>query len=223
MEPAQGNAREVSIPKIPIVADHREAQSGVMVSLRRMPEIALRLARLPTGDYFVADRCLFERKTLVDFARSIVDGRLFRQCWRLASRHANSVLILEGTTRDLEKIQISREAIQGAMVSLALTYHLPILRSFDPGETGRLLLYAGRQMLRYHQPWFVRPGRRARTRRGRQLRILQSFPGVGPERAALLLERFSSVRDFVNTSPEQLESVAGVGPKTAAAIADVLR
>ena len=223
MEPAQGNAREVRVRSISIVVDDREAQSGVLPLLRIMPEFTVRVQRLKSGDYFVAERCLIERKTLTDFAASIVDGRLFCQSRRLAGPSQISALILEGTSRDLEKIQVSREAMQGAMVSLALIYQLPVLRSMGPSETARLLLYAGRQSLRSSQTWFLRAGRRARTRRGRQLRILRALPGVGPERAALLLETFGAVRAVVDANPDELERVIGIGPKTAAGIVEVLR
>jgi len=223
MEPAQGNAREVQARKVLIVMDDREARSEVLQVLQQSPDVELCIRRLKSGDYWVADQCLIERKTIPDFAASIIDGRLFRQSWLMTSRQTASALILEGTSQDLEKIQLSRAAIQGTMVSLALVYHLPVLRSLGPAETGRLLVYAGHQLMRSCQPWVLYARRRARTRRGRQLRVLQSFPGVGPERAELLLEKFGSLRAVVNAEPEQLESITGIGPKISSRILELIR
>jgi ERCC4-type nuclease len=54
---------------------------------------------------------VFERKTLKDFARSIVDGRLFRQAIRLANSKYKSVLILEGTGKELQSVEGIGESI----------------------------------------------------------------------------------------------------------------
>ena len=59
---------------------------------------------------------------------------------------------------------------------------------------------------------------KAKRKVTRQRRILQSLPGVGPERARRLLERFGSVAGCINASAEELSSVEGIGNKTAGAI-----
>ena len=45
---------------------------------------------------------------------------------------------------------------------------------------------------------------------------MQGLPGVGPERAARLLERFGSVQAIMAASADDLASVDGIGEKTAA-------
>jgi len=67
-----------------IVADDRERAGGVIGELRRLEGVRLEVRRLAVGDFLVEDRFLVERKTLADFAQSVVDARLFKQvrCWR---------------------------------------------------------------------------------------------------------------------------------------------
>ena len=67
-----------------ITVDDREAGSPVVVALGELPNISLGVERLRTGDCVVEGDCVFERKTIRDFARSLVDGRLFAQAHRLA-------------------------------------------------------------------------------------------------------------------------------------------
>ena len=67
-----------------IVADDRESAGAVLAALKRRDCVQLRLERLPVGDYRIDDTLLFERKTLLDLAASIKDGRLFAQGLRLA-------------------------------------------------------------------------------------------------------------------------------------------
>jgi DNA excision repair protein ERCC-4 len=80
-----------------IAADDRERESEVIESLRGISNVTVYVERLASGDYLADRRILFERKTLQDLARSIVDGRLFKQMVRLAKSKHKAVLILEGT------------------------------------------------------------------------------------------------------------------------------
>jgi ERCC4-type nuclease len=66
-----------------IVVDHRERASGVPDVLGSLDTVELRFAELETGDYLIDDQLVVERKTVEDFAKSIVDTRLFRQASRL--------------------------------------------------------------------------------------------------------------------------------------------
>lgn len=217
-----GKACEVRDRTIRVVADHREAAGGVIEELRRMPGVEVRLEQLPVGDYLVDGVCLFERKSLRDLARSIIDGRLFSQAKRLVAGPWRAAVILEGTGRDLEGSAMSREAVLGAIVSLTLVFALPVLRSREPAETARLLTYAAQQLRWQASDALPRRGKRPKNKRRAQLHILQGLPGIGPDRASGLLERFGSVRAVMTAAPEALEAVEGIGEKTASRIRVVL-
>ena len=77
-------------------------------------------------------------------------------------------------------------------------------------------MYLGRQAQRSAHGGFPRPGYRPKGKRARQLFLLQGLPGVGPERAARLLERFGSVQAIMTASANDLATVDGIGEKTAA-------
>src|SRR5216684_2137145 len=84
-----------------ILADDREATGPVPQALRQLPAIELQFSRLAVGDYEVDHACVFERKTVVDFAGSIADGRLFIQAQKLATLREPTAIILEGRASDL--------------------------------------------------------------------------------------------------------------------------
>jgi len=86
-----------NIQSISITVDDRESNSTVAESLLGIEMVVVRVERLPIGDYQADNRLLFERKTLKDFASSIIDGRLFDQMIRLAGSSYTGILILEGT------------------------------------------------------------------------------------------------------------------------------
>ncbi len=101
--PSEGSKpREARDQTTRVVADHREDASGVIEELERIPGVEVRVAQLPVGDYWVDGVCLFERKSLRDLTRSIIDGRLFSQAKRLVAGGGRAAVILEGTGRDLE-------------------------------------------------------------------------------------------------------------------------
>ena len=108
-----------------------------------------------------------------------------------------------------------REALLGAVVSLTLIFDLPVLRSRDPAESARLLIYAAQQLRRDASDALPRRGKRPKGKRRIQLRVLQGLPGIGPDRAAALLERFGNVQAVMTATPEALVGVDGIGEKIA--------
>ena len=144
-----------------------------------------------------------------------VNGRLFRQAIRLAKHERRGVILLEGGARNLGECRMSREAIQGALITLTVFLGLPLLRARDADESARLLELPARQGRCVAEGSMARPAKRPKNRRALQLHILQSLPGIGPTRAARLLKRFGSVEAVLAAEAAQLEEVAGVGRETA--------
>lgn len=206
---------------ITVVADDRENAAPVIGILRSMAGVDVLCQQLKTGDYQF-NGWVFERKTLVDFAESIIDGRLFSQAHRLISAAESAAIILEGKTADLAHSQMRREALQGALISLSLIFQIPVLRSFDPTETAHLLIYAAQQLIRHDAGQVVRHGRRPKRRRRRQLYLLEGLPGIGCEKAERLLDHFGSVQAVMNAGEEALQQVNGIGPKLARSVRWIL-
>jgi DNA excision repair protein ERCC-4 len=203
-----------------IAVDDRESAGEVLAALQRRDCVRVRVERLPVGDYRVDDTLLFERKTLPDLVASIKDGRLFAQGSRLAvvPPPLRGALILEGTSQDLAGSGMRREAIQGALVTLTLFLGLPLLRSMNPEETASLILFAAGQGRTFASGAFPRKGRRPRGKTRVQSRILQGLPGVGPERARRLLDRFGTIEAVIAAPAAELAAVPGIGKVTAESI-----
>lgn len=206
------------MPRIEILADDRELSGGVVDALRQRDEVSLAIERLPLGDYLIDGALLVERKTLGDLVASIKDGRLFGQGLRLAVSPLRKALILEGTSADLMGSKMRREAIQGALIAITLYLGIPLLRSRGPAETAQLMLFAARQGRSVAAGTAPRPGRQPRGKSRIQSRVLQGLPGVGPQRARGLVERFGSLEGVMQADTEALASVRGIGRATAEAI-----
>lgn len=200
---------------IDIIADDRERKSNVTILLSENRYVNLTVQRLSVGDYRIDSRLVIERKTLNDFAISIIDGRLFKQTVRLANSSFNGVLILEGSSKEISRVGVTREAMQGALITVSLILGIPVLRAVDEEETAKLMIYMARQVSRIANVGIQRPGYRPKMKSKRQLYILQGLPGIGYEKAMRLLDAFGTIENVISASKRELQTVEGIGKKTA--------
>jgi len=113
--------------------------------------------RLPIGDIILHDPSqgqqkdivIFERKTLADLAASIRDGRYKEQSFRLIETAAatgfhthNIVYIIEGDLAHYNErhTQITKTALQSAMVSLMYYKGFSVIRTMNVDETADFIL-----------------------------------------------------------------------------------
>ena len=195
-----------------IEADYRERDSGTVQALRQAGA-ELTLVALKTGDYRVDRVVVIERKSAWDFAQSLFDGRLFRKVSRLARAAPRPLLLIEGMLP-----RLTEPTIRGTLLTVAAVFGVPVLFSKDPGDSAQWILGAARQFAARKEDSFARPGWRPRGKRARQLFVLQGLPGVGPRRAAALLDRFGTIRAVLSADETSLRAVEGIGAKTASRI-----
>ena len=115
----------------------------------------IRSERLPLGDIILYDPTqekdivLFERKTLADLAASIRDGRYKEQSFRLIETAAATgfsthhiVYIIEGdlSRYDERHTQITKTALQSAMVSLMYYKGFSVIRTMNINETAVFIM-----------------------------------------------------------------------------------
>ncbi len=209
-------------PLARLVVDRRELASGVPRLLAECPWAAVAVSELRSGDYALGDALGIERKTALDRARSLVDGRLFLQVGGLRRRYRRQLLLVEGLADGTDVLGVAWPAMRGALISVSVCFGIPVLRSLDVVESAELILTAIRQLREPIGNPYVRPGFRPRGWRRRALFILQGLPSVGPQRAIGLLSRFGSVAAVASADAAALSDVPGVGPAVARSIREAL-
>lgn len=205
-----------------IVADDRERDSGIAEILQARFNVSVTEARLAWGDYLISERIVVERKTSHDFALSLIDGRLFRQVQHMQRSIENAFLIIEGNPVPPPTIALHPHAFKGAILSVVLAWHVPVLFSTDALDTALTLWLIAGQFQQLQQDISLRPGRKPKGFRNRQVHILQGLPYVGPKLAVRLLDRFGSVEQVISAPDNQLMEVDGVGQKIARTIKEVV-
>jgi len=198
-----------------IRVDVRERVGGVPEILARMPGVTLRWETLRSADYAVQETIGIERKSGPDLARSIVDGRIFRQAGRMGRAYERPFFLLEGMAPGMAVAGVQSPQIRGALVSVAAVFGIPVLYSADTAESAEIIVRAAGQSARIGSDAYRRPGYRPKGWRKRALFILQGLPGIGPKRAAELLDSFGDVRGVIQAEKDRLMEVSGIGERGA--------
>lgn len=155
MDLGDGVTMKVPLPKktVPMT----KTKKSLAASAAATTNHEIKTERLPLGDIILHDPrqgrqkdiVIFERKTLADLAASIRDGRYKEQSFRLIETAAatgfhthNIVYIIEGDLAryDERHTQITKTALQSAMVSLLYYKGFSVVRTMNVGETAELIL-----------------------------------------------------------------------------------
>ena len=206
--------------KINIVADNRETKSGIPRMLINK-DANVKMAQLAAGDYIINDKIIVERKTKEDFIQSIITGHLFYQCRKLRKTGFTPLIIVEGNPFKTDH-SIKPEAIKGALLSVSLSWQIPVIKSAGKDDTVELIQMAAIQNT--HQSDFIkRKGKKPKKVSRQQHYFVQSLPMVGPVLAYRLLDHFGSIEKMVQAKAKELQQIDGVGKRKAAVLFDFFR
>ena len=156
MDLGDGVTMKVPLPK-------KTSSTPTMTKTKKSLAVAtnheIKSERLPLGDIILHDPTqgqglgrdivIFERKTLSDLAASIRDGRYKEQSFRLIETAAATgfnthhiVYIIEGDLAHYNEkhSQITKTALQSAMVSLLYYKGFSVIRTMNVGETAEFII-----------------------------------------------------------------------------------
>ena len=201
--------------------DDRETSSKVVEELSGMGA-AIRLERLPQGDYAIGDRILVERKTARDFVDTLINRDLLGQAKALADAVPRPVMVIEGgdiyTQRDMNP-----NALRGVLAALAIDMGITLLFTRDELETARMLFVIAKREERERGERKTHPHKSFKSAKDEQEYIVSAFPEIGMKNARLLLAHFGSIQGIANASSEELVAVKGIGEKTGGKIFELCR
>ncbi len=202
-----------------LIVDNRERNIEIIDSLAQN-NVKLSFAQLPVGDYIVSDRMCIERKTVRDFENSIIDSRIFEQASRLRETFKNPIVLIEG---NINECTLGRNVVLGAILSLYTDYNVLVVNSESPLDTSYMLAkFAEREQQERKREPRIAGSKRAYTQYQWQLAILGSLPGIGPNLAKNLINKFKTIRNICNADIEDLMEIDKIGKKKAESIFNVL-
>ena len=206
--------------RIVIYADHRESSSRVASILRKHCE--LREKQLEVADYLLSDRVACERKTDIDFVRSIIDRRLFEQLANM-KQFQNPILLIEGDAVFETGINIHPNAVRGALASIIIDYSIPIIWTKKPLESAQMLYaIAKREQMKEKRSIAIRGKRQAKSMNQMQEFLIAGLPKVSTIKAKNLLEHFGTPEKIFTANEKELQKVEGIGKELAKRIRELL-
>ena len=219
---------KVPLPKktVPTMTKTKKSLATAAAVLATNHEI--KSERLPLGDVILHDSrqgqqkdiVIFERKTLADLAASIRDGRYKEQSFRLIETATatgfhthNIVYIIEGDLAryDERHTQITKTALQSAMVSLMYYKGFSVVRTMNVGETADFILHFADKVAK-ESAVGARPAYDGDTTTTTTTAAAQAYSEVSAKKEK---------RDYItreNIGEIMLAQVPGVSAKMAAAI-----
>jgi ERCC4-type nuclease len=260
MDLGDGVTMKVPLPKktVPSMTKTKKSLAATTAVLATNHEI--KSERLPLGDVILHDPSqgqglgrdivIFERKTLADLAASIRDGRYKEQSFRLIETAAatgfhthNIVYIIEGDLAryDEQHTQITKTALQSAMVSLMYYKGFSVVRTMNVGETADFILHFADKVAKegpisiadttttatataYSEVSAKKEKRDYITRENIGEIMLAQVPGVSAKMAAAILAKYGGsmyeflgdlhrkIDDYEESMSPEMSPPAGVGP-----------
>jgi len=204
-----------------VYVDSREGPSQVVKELMKIG-VNTKLVTLAVGDYVLSDRVAVERKTVDDFASSIIDGRLFQQLKDLKENYELPLLLIEG--EELYSVgNISSEAIRGAISSILVDFSIPIVWTKNSKDSALMLsTLARREQTQREVRIPIRSMKKPLTITEQQEYLIAGLPNINRTLAKRLLKHFGTAEKVFTASKDELEKVPGIGEKIANKIRTLL-
>ena len=204
--------------QVKVIVDQRERNVELLDSLCELG-IESSIDTLDIGDYLISDRLCIERKTVPDFEKSIIDGRLFDQIERMKKAYELPIIVLEG---DLSEFKLKHNVINGTIVSIYIRYGIPVITSNSPQDTASIILTMAKQEQNGTREPTRKNGRRAFSDAEYMENVIANFPGIGLKLARLLLRHFGSIEAISRADVKELRKVDKIGKKKAESILKIL-
>jgi len=131
----------------------------------------------------------------------MISKRLMVQLQNL-KQFPRQLLILEG---DESRGGVHPNAVRGMLLSIILDFNIPIIFSKSSQETAEFFILLDKKQDKKPHENSLKMKRIGHTIQERQQIVLESFPGIGPRTAKLLLKEFKTIKKIINSKKEDLE------------------
>lgn len=180
----------------------------------------IELRQLEVGDYACSQGCCgWERKEqdIYNLQRTLM------QVTELKRAYKNAYLVVNISEDTFSKsTRVNKFAKIGFMASLNAQHITPLFIT----NYYRMLHIMHRTILKNHDGKRRDYGSfnhvRHITVKDSKLNVLTSLPGVGQDKAKLILKTFGNLYSFFNATPEEIQKLPGFGPKSTKKIIDCL-
>lgn len=182
---------------------------------------------LPVGDIRVkGSTAIFERKTVSDYASSIMEGRLDDQIQRMQATTDDVFILVEGDLTETDTLQhtaLSGESIRGHMASTMVRHGIPVVLCSDKPRLVDMMTRVARKTMEDPTSTRLLDTGPIESNEPPTMRMYGCIDGVGPATAESLFQKYPSIDLLLSAPNDDLTEVEGIGEKTASTIRRTLR
>lgn len=205
--------------------DDRE-DDRLVTMLTDIPNLHIIRTHLDMADFvarFDGKTLAIERKTSDDLSASLDDNRLVEQVHRMSDSGVPCCFVIEGGMTGTRSQPLPR--LVAMQTRLNFGVNMRVLETLDMAHTAYVIVTAIRDHffgtgtafdLKPHKIPGLGPIERAQF-------MLQTIPGISPTRSAALLDKFGSIAGISHASVKDIQTIEGIGKKTAETLVTVLR
>lgn len=209
--------------------DHRESE---LISNFENSFYSYKIKQLPVGDIWIGvgedekvqeGGLIIERKTIRDFEASFLDGRYREQRGRILSfcqeNKTQPIYLLEGSWSSATG-RLQKSAILKLINRLTLHYQIPILHTESIQETYEVLvtlveqwkddpksLQRTSELVKVSDGIHINKKVNAMDYRQFGVSCLAQCPGVSVKMAEVLIDKYGSLKNVMNTTQKELEQI----------------
>ncbi len=214
------------MPKI--IVDHRENREIVKELYKQGIDVEIKT--LNSADFVMQIKDVnnnvkdlgIERKTLRDFLNSIIDKRILNQLIVMKEHFPLQLLIIEGEENIYAIRDFHPNSIRGILSSIAIDYQVPMIQTKNYRDTAAYLALIARRLEKPRRSISLLIKRKPLTLKEQQEYIIESLPGIGPNLAKSLLNKFKNVKNVMNAKEDKLQKVDKIGDKKSKLIREIL-
>lgn len=209
-----------------IIIDTRE-QSRIPIATEyfEKQQYTVKKEKLPTGDYLINNKVVFEFKTWSDFMGSITDNRLFNETISQIEEYSYHFLVLHGTNRDYKEAfqhnGLEHKHITGAIARLN-TYTKILRGTGTLNNTFELMRITAEKCLD-DKILCKNFGTKSINKAFNCLAFC--VDDINAKRAKTIVNYLNlhTIQDVVNLTHDDLMKVPGIGPVLAEKIIEAIR
>jgi Fanconi anemia group M protein len=192
-----------------IIVDTREKE---IIQEFEKQDIPYKKEQLVIADFVIGDIAI-ERKTQNDFINSIIDKRILNQLIEIKNHFEVPLLIIEGDKNIYTIRDFHPNAIRGMFAAITIDYQIPVIFTKNHRDTVAFLKVILNRIEKGHRAISLLKKKKPLTIREHQEYIIQALPGIGSTLAKNILKKFSTVKNIINASEDNLKKVEKLGPK----------
>lgn len=212
-----------------ILVDHREDKE--VHKLLKLHNVEHKIVQLDIADYIINNEIVIERKTIHDYSASLRSNHLFNQAYHMSFAYPRSYIAIIGSIYELyAEDYFSRESYLSSLASLNLrTAPDGCMGSistvnFDTDEDFVLFIKYIHDKHRDVKFRTLSPlHKKKRDMNAMILGVVSQFPGIGENRARDILNECKTIEKIVNSPPEKLAEVPGIGKKISRTLYEFFR